>query len=236
MKIYILFFALALLVTGFMSCDDGRIYEKTAYVPREGGVLKLTGKVSGIGKWPEGYSVVVAGFNNESEYAVISKVISTPDADNEVKIILSGISEEVKELELCVLNRLRKRVISFKTIDDADFSDTVRIDVGSIDVGMYSAIQNEVFNSTCISCHGISEPGGGLNLLEGNSYNALVNQQSIMDNSMMRVKPGNTTESMLHQILNTDISSNWRIKHGDLVTSPTKLNLIDDWIDNGAQQ
>ena len=63
MKKYILFFAFSLLVTGLTSCDDGRIYENTGFVPREGRVLKLSGKFSGINKWSEGYSIVVAGFD-----------------------------------------------------------------------------------------------------------------------------------------------------------------------------
>lgn len=65
MKKYILFFAFSLLVTGLTSCDDGRIYENTGFVPREGRVLKLSGKFSGINKWSEGYSIVVAGFDDE---------------------------------------------------------------------------------------------------------------------------------------------------------------------------
>ena len=96
MKKYILFFAFSLLVTGLTSCDDGRIYENTGFVPREGRVLKLSGKFSGINKWSEGYSIVVAGFDDESEYAIVSKVIPTPETDGgEVEVILSGISEEV---------------------------------------------------------------------------------------------------------------------------------------------
>ena len=57
MKKYILFFAFSLLVTGLTSCDDGRIYENTGFVPREGRVLKLSGKFSGINKWSEGYII-----------------------------------------------------------------------------------------------------------------------------------------------------------------------------------
>ena len=95
MKKYILFFAFSLLVTGLTSCDDGRIYENTGFVPREGRVLKLSGKFSGINKWSEGYSIVVAGFDDESEYAIVSKVIPTPETDGgEVEVILSGISED----------------------------------------------------------------------------------------------------------------------------------------------
>ena len=74
MKKYILFFAFSLLVTGLTSCDDGRIYENTGFVPREGRVLKLSGKFSGINKWSEGYSIVVAGFDDRASMPLFPKL------------------------------------------------------------------------------------------------------------------------------------------------------------------
>lgn len=239
MKKYILFFALALLVTGLTSCDDGRIYENTGFVPREGRVLKLSGKFSGIDKWSEGYSIVVAGFDDESEYAIVSKVIPTPETDGgEVEVVLSGISEEVTEIELCVINRLRKRVVTFQTIEDfTATADTTFMEVGTIDVSMYHTIQKEVVDRTCITCHGgSSQPAAGLNLLTGESYGNLVNQPSTIVNDVLRVKPGNAKESILHQILSTDISASWGIDHSQMVTSSNILTLIDNWIDDGAQE
>ena len=225
MKKYILFFAFSLLVTGLTSCDDGRIYENTGFVPREGRVLKLSGKFSGINKWSEGYSIVVAGFDDESEYAIVSKVIPTPETDGgEVEVILSGISEEVTEIELCVINRLRKRVVSFQTIED--FTATAD-----------NTIQQQVFDKTCTACHGGSaKPAAELNLLTGESYEDLVNQPSTIVNDVLRVKPRNAKESILHQILNTNISSSWGIDHSQMVTSSNILTLIDNWIDDGAQE
>ena len=52
----------------FSSCDDGRIYEEQIVIPQEGLSLKMTGNISNIGDWPSGYSLVVAGFNEGSEY------------------------------------------------------------------------------------------------------------------------------------------------------------------------
>lgn len=239
MKKYILFVPFVLLVMGLSSCDDGRIYENASFVPREGRVLKLSGKISGISKWPEGYSIVVAGFDDESEYAIVSKVIPSPDTDGgEVEVILSGIGEDVTEVELCVINRLRKRVFSFHTIDNFTATvDTTLMEVGTIDVGMYHTIQQQVFNKTCTACHGGStHPAADLNLLEGKSYADLVNQPSTIVNDVQRVKPHNAKESILYQILDTDISSGWNIDHSQMITSSSTLALINDWIDNGAQE
>ena len=69
MKKYILFGGCLLLLAYITSCDDGRIYEKTETLSEEGRTLRMSGRISGINKWPDGYSVVVAGFSDESEYA-----------------------------------------------------------------------------------------------------------------------------------------------------------------------
>ena len=61
MKKYILFGGYLLLLAYITSCDDGRIYEKTETLSEEGRTLKMSGKINGISKWPDGYSVVVAG-------------------------------------------------------------------------------------------------------------------------------------------------------------------------------
>lgn len=47
--------------------------KKTETLSEEGRTLRMSGRISGINKWPDGYSVVVAGFSDESEYAVVTK-------------------------------------------------------------------------------------------------------------------------------------------------------------------
>ena len=91
-------------------------------------------------------------------------------------------------------------------------------------------------NATCTACHGLSTtPGGGLNLLEGHSHADLVNRASTTVDGKMRVMPGNASESVLHLILGTDISSDWRIDHSQMITSSDMQSLIGNWIDDGAQ-
>lgn len=219
------------------ACDDGRIYEKTVVVPQEGLTLKMTGNISGITNWPEKYSVVIAGFSDHSDYAVISKVVPVPAADGgEVQVTMSGIGDEVTSLELCIVNRLRKRIVSYRTIDEITaVSDTVYMDAGTVDVGMYSAIQNQVFNENCVGCHGSStSAAANLFLTEGRSYAALVNELSVIDEDMLLVKPGNTQESFLHFVLNRNGDTNH--DHADILSAKTSLlTLIDDWINDGAQ-
>ena len=107
MKKYILFGGYLLLLAYITSCDDGRIYEKTETLSEEGRTLKMSGKINGISKWPDGYSVVVAGFNDESEYAVVTKTIPAVEND-EIQVTMTGVSDKVTTIELCVINRLKK--------------------------------------------------------------------------------------------------------------------------------
>ncbi len=166
MKKYILFGGYLLLLAYITSCDDGRIYEKTETLSEEGRTLKMSGKINGISKWPDGYSVVVAGFSDESEYAVVTKTIPAVEDDE---------------------------------------------------------IQG-------------SSAAANLYLTEGKSYEALVNRPSKKVDGMLLVKPGSAQESVLHTLLNTTISSTWGYDHSKEIVSSPILTLIDDWINNGAQE
>lgn len=143
MKKYILFGGYLLLLAYITSCDDRRIYEKTETLSEEGRTLKMSGKINGISKWPDGYSVVVAGFSDESEYAVVTKTIPAVE-DDEIQVTMTGVSDKVTTIELCVINKLRKRVISFQSMDDLTaVDDTILMDVGTVNVGMYHGIQEK---------------------------------------------------------------------------------------------
>ena len=233
-------FILTLISIVISSCDDGRIYEKTVHIPREGRTLKLTGKINGIDKWTSDYSIVVAGFDDESEYAIISKIVTTSvGEDGNTQVTMSGISDDVTKVELCTIDRLRRRVVTFCSINSSTAeADTIRMDAGTIDISMYHAIQANIFTTNCIGCHGESTAAAAqLHLTTGASYNALINQPSTIDGNMLRVKPNNAQESFLHLILNSNDYSHH--PHVDILPAKTKtelLELIDNWIDGGAQQ
>ncbi|MGN0047544.1 MAG: hypothetical protein ACI37U_01425 [Bacteroides sp.] len=214
-------------------CDDGRIHEETVIRPQEGVTLKLTARISGMKSWPEKYNVVVAGFGANGDYAVLSKVLPQSAADGqEITLYLSGIGQEVATLELCVVNRLRKRIVSYYSIDaTAAAADTLCLDAGSVDVEMYSTIQRRVFNENCVACHGRStSAAAGLYLTEGRSYAALVGRRSAVDSTQLLVAPGRAQESFLHTVLNRN--GVIRHDHGDILSAkPSLLTLLDDWMD-----
>ena len=105
------------------------------------------------------------------------------------------------------------------------------MDVGTINISMFNAIQQAFFNTTCANCHGASNrAAAGLYLTEGKSREALVDVDS------RKVEGRNN--SVLHMVLNQQTVEGISMDHRDLVSEKnemTILPLIDSWINNGAK-
>lgn len=226
--------ALMAMATLAPSCDDGRIYEEEIHVTRSGGSLRLSGQISGIDTWPGGYSVVLAGFEEENEYAQTAKGISH-DPDGRIDMTLTGIPDNVTQVEVCVINRLRKRVATLYSAPFERQADTTRLDAGEIDARMYGAIQRDVFDRSCTACHGGgTSAAAGLYLTEGRSYEALVNVVAdLSPDTALLVSPGDAAGSFLPLVLREHMIG---YDHTQIITSNTLLSLIDDWIDAGAPE
>lgn len=228
-----------LFVTIFSSCDEGRIYEKEVVVTQEGRTMKLIGKISGIRNWASGYDVVVAGFEDKDEYSVISKSLPASADGIDLTMTLSGIPENVTTLKLCVVNRLRKSVADFQVLTKEEMNattDTIVMNVGTVDVGMFNTVQTQVFDRRCIGCHGDNgRAARGLFLTKGQSYSHLVEVPSSIDGNYFLVKPGDVENSYIHLVLNKEGYDGHG--HLDILSGePDMLTLIDDWINNGAQE
>ncbi|MDE6022841.1 MAG: hypothetical protein K2G13_04985, partial [Muribaculaceae bacterium] len=196
----------------------------------------FTFNLLGIDTWCQGYTLAIAGFEDGNDYALISKNLDTSVTDGICDISLSGIPLNVDRIELCALDRLRRRVATFSAAAYSPQSEQVVIDLPETDISMANAIQVEIFNTTCIQCHGgTGYSAAGLNLISGNSFQNLISVQARKIQGMDRVTPGESTESELFQILNTDISSDWNYDHSVEVVRQEKLDLIRNWIDNGAK-
>ena len=218
----------------FAACDDGRLHADRLILPEEGRVVKLTAMLSGLDTWTDGYSIVLAGFERGSDYTVIAKPVQA-GSDGTVALTLSGVSEEVTTLELCAINRIRKRVVTYYALDCSTLDDdTLRIDAGTLDVGMFATIQQDIFDRTCTGCHG---QGRWLDLSAGASHRTLVNQPSTVFEGRTRVLPGNAAGSVLYTILTTGESAGLATDHQTQFTlGEEQFALIEDWIDSGARE
>lgn len=231
------------LLVSLNACDDGRLYEEEIPISTEGRTVNLKARLTGIKTWPQSsFYVAIAGFNNESDYALISKTVPAPSVEGgEVTITLSGIKEEVTSVELCVISRLRQRVLSYYTVSAAELTsgNEINVDAGTLNVGMFPTIQERVFNTTCVNCHGAAtSAAAGLYLTEGRSHAAMVGVPSKKIEGMNIVEPGKASESALYQAIATDISieKSWRYNHTAEVVNDDMLALIRTWINQGAEE
>lgn len=215
------------------SCDEGRIYPEDTVQTEDGGIARFSGKVTGCDTWSPGYTLVLAGFEDGNDYALISKNIISSGSDGEYAVTLSGIPADVNTIELCAVDRLRRRIATFLSAEYNPQIGTLQLSTNDLDMSMSAAVQTEIFNTTCVQCHGGSgHAAAGLDLLTGNSLGNLISVPSRKIPGMDRVSPGKSAESELFLILDTDISADWNYDHSVEVVCQEKLDLIRNWIDN----
>ena len=228
-----LILSIGALSSGLASCDEGRIYNDDIVQTEEGGTARFSGTVTGSDTWSQGYTLALAGFEDGNDYALISKNIGTPAADGKCDVTLSGIPGEVNVIELCALDRLRRRVATFHSSEYKPQAGTLQMSAEGVDMSMASAIQTEIFNTTCIQCHGGNgHAAAGLDLLAGNSFSNLISIPARKITGMDRVSPGQSGNSELFLILSSGLSSDWNYDHSVEVVRQEKLDLIRNWIDN----
>lgn len=225
----------------FVACDSGDIEDKEYTSSSKGQAVKVTATISGLSTWGSGYNVALAGFREGSNYAVMQQTIQSSLADGEqVELVLGNLTGQVATVEFSVTNRLRERIVTLARVQLADYSDTqdtIQLDLGAVDVSMFGALQQGVFNMACIQCHGGNgRSAASLNLTEGNAYANLVDVPSTRKEGMKRVESGNASQSLLHQILAEGGADILHYNHTEVLSSQFKdnhdgvLGLIDDWI------
>ena len=214
------------------SCDDGDIYSKKVHTT-EGRSVTMIGNILGCSRWTDDYKLALAGFGEDEEYAEITKYIT---AEGQASVKLSGIGSNVKEVRLCVIDRLRRHVLTFASMNIEHVNDCTTMDVGTQNVSMYDAIQQKVFNASCVNCHGAAtSAAAGLFLTADRSYNALVGKPSARLPQYSLVAPGNANGSVLRMVINTDTTHTWHYDHSKDVTSADIKSMIDNWINEGAE-
>lgn len=214
------------------SCDEGRIYNDDTVTDEEGGSVRLTAEIEGLDTWPEGYTLALAGFADGNGYALVSKNLGAIDENGKCDVTLSGIPPEVTTVELCAIDRLRRRIATFRSTPYGYAPGTQLLELPSTDISMTAAVQQEIFNTTCTNCHGGStHSAANLNLTEGKSTGELVMKESVKMPGLYRVKPGDSGNSVLYLILAEGKSAGWNYDHSVEVVRQEKLDLIRNWIE-----
>ena len=232
-----LFSALCLLI---VSCDDGHVDDPAYDLRKDGFNVQITGTFDGLDSWQDGYSVVAAAFDGESEYSLIQKTL--PSSAEEASVKLSGIPAEAHTVEIAVVNTLRKRIATLRSyaLSDYDESDTIRIAAGALDVSMFSAISQCVLDGSwanCSMCHQGASAAARLDLSAGKAYASLVNVPAEKNAEMMRVLPYDASKSFFYKVI-AEGDENVGYSHTGLFSEDRYrvwLDVIRLWIEGGAR-
>lgn len=229
---YALISALGSAVIMLAGCDEGRIYEDFSDEHKEGRTVAVELTAYGYERWPEDYSLAIAGFRESNEYAIISKNLEFSTNGYNLSV-LTGIPADVDYMEICAIDRLRRKVVSFMSVTDLSGSDTIKITGKNLDLSPGKGVQTEIFNTTCANCHGGSNfSAANLNLTAGKAFDELINVPSVKEKGILRIKPGECGESLLWMILAEGRSSDWKYDHSVEITGRNRLDLIKIWIES----
>lgn len=99
----------------------------------------------------------------------------------------------------------------------------------------FRSIQSHVFTPVCTGCHAGAAAPRGLRLDATNSYGLLVGVASSEVPSLKRVAPGDAANSYLVQKLEGHQAVGARMPLGGPYLDAQTINLIRQWIDNGAR-
>lgn len=232
----VLLFSFALI----SSCDDGKVIETTHNDSEDTYCVRLTCHLKGAETWSGRYTLALAGFDSDNDYSIIQKSL-IGITDNDSIIVMSGIPRTVSTIEIAVVNPLRKRIAAIHTtsIDsERGANDTLHIDLGDVDAGMFATINRLVFqgsSTNCSRCHASSGAAAKLDLSTENAYASLVGVKSSKRPETMRVKPYDADGSYLLTVL-TEGDPNVHYQHqGLMVDFGDILKVIREWIDSGAR-
>ena len=236
--------AIIACISTLCSCDDGLIYDKEYVAPASSGYTAVvTGTFKGQTSWPSRYSIVVAGFNDNSEYAIIQKTLAAKNNDGkEIRMVLSNISDTTRTLEIAIVNSLRKRIATLYSYEipvNQDAKDTIRMNVGELNIGMFETINKEVFQGmNCSRCHASATAAAHLDLTKDNAYKSLLSMQSSKNPEYRRVKRYDTDSSYMYRVITTgtpEVGYNHPALFVDSKHSAF-LSIIKNWIENGAKE
>jgi hypothetical protein len=224
--------ALTLFITG---CDDGKVWP--ADIEEEGGP-RVTASVSfrGLDAWPENYSLVFAAFDDSRKAPVLSKMISRPSSESEkVTINLNGLPPTTTSLSIAVVNKGREPVYTYYSYAYIPKDDELTLPVSEINLASFDRVQQHVFNTYCTRCHGAgNEAAAGLYLIEGKSYEAIVNKPATRSSEgKMLIEPNQPGLSFLPEVLSLDIIN---YNHTDVLPEAELITLIETWIKEGAEK
>ena len=226
------------------ACDSGDIEENGYSTADSGLTIRFKAQLNSQDDWDgTDYGIVMAGFSDQSNYAVLQRPIPLASMNGEtMEMVMSNVSNSISTIELAVTNTLRKRIATFRSISLENFkgrTDTIDIDLGRINVSFSGFMQQGIFNQACIQCHGENgRRAGTLDLTDGMALQQLIDVPSTQKPGYTRVISGNAEGSLLRMILHEGGENLLNYNHTEVLSSQFKESLedvkklIDEWINS----
>lgn len=243
MRTLLSLFAFALLL---VACDSGDIPEREYTIEKTGLTANLTGLATGLADWGDKYELVLAAFDDQSDYSLVQKDLPSSHPDGTaLNFTLAGIPPTANTIELCVVGRLRDRIA---TLAEVKITDEMRanprtpivIDLGTKRLDRFGVVEGTIFHNRCEGCHKGATPPRGLSLEAGRSHAQLVGVVSRVLPPEMRVVAGDASKSWLikileapHEALRFD-HSKFFAPRSDGRSTQGELELLKHWINEGA--
>ena len=94
-------------------------------------------------------------------------------------------------------------------------------------------VQQQIFNTSCVNCHGATSPQAGLDLSGGQSHASLVNVTSPRSGSVFVVPENPDASYLLNKVRGTNIVGDRMPPSGSGLSS-NLITLLTNWIQQGA--
>lgn len=222
-------FALSALLT---ACDEGKIYPDTTI--DSGRTATITLHFKGLDAWPQRNSLSLISLGQDGSTPLGTKRLLKPSSEEEVvTTTINNLSEDTRTIALAVVSTGLSVIYTYCTFSVNDADEAILLPETTVTLPSFHRIQEQVFNMSCVACHGGStSTAGQLDLTPGHSYAGLVNVKAPHSTDGKNyVTPGDASESYLLDIFGHD-------NHSDIFNSSGKreiLALIEAWIEEGAE-
>ena len=205
--------------------DASTINTNTILLTRSGGDGTFT---DGNETFITPVSVELSVINPMAAMMDLTDVVGENDV-YEIRVVADGASQ-ILDIEGLVLDG------DADGNEGGDFTSTFTLEQpngGGLEA-TWRSIQDNIFTPACIVCHAGSGAPAGLQLDEANSFNMLVNIPSTQVPALLRVNPGNPTDSYLIQKLEGTSTVGDRMPQGGPFLDQASIDIVRQWISEGA--
>ncbi len=217
-----------------VSCDSGDIYPVPAQESERR--VEATFTFEGLDAYPESeyYRLVLAAFGAQGQYPLAFIPVLKP-AGGTTEVSLPNVPDDAAIVSLSLLDKSKKLICHFYTYPvDGMGEQTLSLPQQTVALNSYGRVQQQVFTTKCIACHGGSDiVARGLNLTAGHSHAALVNAASKKNSAWKLALPGSPSNSFIIKaltepgILSTDHTE---------IAKEDDVNLLRSWITGGCNE